>query len=65
MPAQTTGFLYADLARVLPLVQALGPLLGLTLPPAPAVDLGALKTLTAFSTRAGDESTYTVFLAVG
>lgn len=64
MPGQTTGFLYADLARVLPLVQALGPLLGLALPAGPKVDLGALKTLTAYSTRAGDESTYTVFLEV-
>ena len=64
MPAQTTGFLYADLVRVLPLVQALGPLLGLALPAGPKVDLGALKTLTAYRTRAGDESTYTVFLEV-
>ena len=64
MPAQTTGFLYADLARVLPLARALGPLLGLALPVGPKVDLSALKTLTAYSTRAGDESTYTVFLEV-
>ena len=64
MPSQTTGFLYANLARSLPLVQAIGPLLGLKLPALGATDLSALKTLTAYATRVGDESAFTVFLEV-
>jgi hypothetical protein len=63
MPAQTTGFLYVNLATSLPLVQALGPMVGLKLPAGAAkADLGALKTLTAFGTRNGDETTFSVFL---
>ena len=64
MPAQTTGFLYVNLTSSLPLVRALGPLLGLKLPEAQQADLSALKTLTAFGTRAGEESTFTVFLEI-
>jgi hypothetical protein len=62
MPARTTGFLYVNLATSLPLVQALGPMLGLKLPV--QADLGALKTLTAFGTRNGADSTFSVFLEV-
>jgi hypothetical protein len=61
MPAETTGFLYVNLAAALPLVQALGPALGLKLP---ATDLSALTSLTAFGTRDGDDSTFSVFLGV-
>jgi hypothetical protein len=61
MPAETTGFLYVNLAAALPLVQALGPALGLKLP---AADLSALTSLTAFGTRDGDDSTFSVFLGV-
>jgi hypothetical protein len=64
MPSQTVGFLYVNLASALPLVQTVGPLLGLKLPPALQTDVGALKTLTAYGTRAGDESSFTVFLQV-
>jgi hypothetical protein len=65
MPAETTGFLYVNLASSLPLIQALGPLVGLKLPPGGGqADLGALKTLTAFGTRAGEDTTFTVFLEV-
>lgn len=65
MPAQTTGFLFVNLTSSLPLVRALGPLLGLKLPAeAQQADLSALKTLTAFGTRAGEESTFTVFLEI-
>jgi hypothetical protein len=65
MPAQTTGFLYANLATALPLVQAFGPMVGLKLPAGAAqADLGALKTLTAFGTRTGEEATFSVFLEV-
>lgn len=65
MPDRTTGFLYVNLASALPLVQLLGPMLGLQLPAGGTTDLGALKTLTAYGTRAGDEATFTAFLAVG
>jgi hypothetical protein len=64
MPAETTGFLYVDLATSLPLVRALGPMVGLKLPGAAQADLGALKTLTAFGTRNGEETTFSVFLEV-
>jgi hypothetical protein len=64
MPNQTTGFLYVNLERSLPLVQALGPLLGLKLPVGATTDVGALRTLTAYGTRLGDESTFTVFLDI-
>jgi len=60
MPAETTGFLYVNLASSLPLVQAFGPMVGLKLP----ADLGALKTLTAFGTRNGEDTTFSVFLEV-
>jgi len=64
MPSQTTGFLYVNLASALPLVQILGPLLGLTLPTGATANLGALKTLTAYGTRVGEDATFTVFLEV-
>jgi hypothetical protein len=65
MPAETTGFLYVNLATSLPLVQALGPLVGLKLPAGGSrADLGPLKTLTAFGTREGEDTTFTVFLEV-
>jgi hypothetical protein len=65
MPSQTTGFLYANLASAVPIVRTLGPLLGLTLPAGlSTTDLSALKALSAYGTRAGDESTFTVFLEV-
>jgi len=62
MPAQTTGFLYVNLASSLPIVQALGPMLGLTLPKG---DVSALKTFTAFGTRDGEEAGFSAFLQVG
>jgi hypothetical protein len=65
MPSQTTGFLYVNLERSLPLVQAIGPLLGLKLPTVATSNLEALKSLTAFGTRVGDEATFTVFVDVG
>ena len=64
MPSETTGFVYANLATAVPFVRTIAPLLGLTLPDLGTVDLGALKSLTAFGTRAGDESTFTVFLDI-
>lgn len=65
MPSETTGFLYVNVARVLPLVQLAAPLLGLHLPTGALADAGALKSLTAYGTRAGAESSYTAFLAIG
>jgi hypothetical protein len=64
MPAQTTGFLYVNLASALPLLQTVGPFLGLKLPATLQTDAGALRTLTAYGTRTGDEAAFTVFLQV-
>jgi hypothetical protein len=64
MPDQTTGFLYVNLATSLPLVQALGPMLGVKLPTGSQADLSAFKTLTAFGTRNGEDTTFSVFLEV-
>jgi hypothetical protein len=64
MPAQTTGFLYVNLASALPLLQTVGPLLGLNLPATLQTDAGALRTLIAYGTRSGDEAGATVFLQV-
>jgi hypothetical protein len=64
MPAATTGFVYANLADAIPLVQAFGPLLGLKLPQPLQGDLSALRTLTAFGTRTGAEQSLTVYLQV-
>jgi hypothetical protein len=64
MPAQTTGFLYVNLASTLPLVQMLAPFLGLTLPAGSTTDLSALQTLTAYGTRTGDDATFRVFLEI-
>ena len=64
MPAQTTGFLYVNLASTLPFVQMLAPFLGLTLPAGSTTDLSALQTLTAYGTRTGDEATFRVFLEI-
>src|SRR5436190_4558973 len=57
MPQQTTGFVYANLARALPLVALLAPGGGLG-------DLSALQSLTAYGTRDGADSSYTAFLGV-
>jgi len=64
MPAETTGFLYVDLASGLPLLQTVGPFLGLSLPPTLRTDAGAMRTLTAYGTRNGDEAAFTLFVQV-
>jgi hypothetical protein len=64
MPAQTTGFLYVNLASALPLLQTIGPFLGLNVPATLQTDAGALRSLIAYGTRSGDEAGATVFLQV-
>jgi hypothetical protein len=64
MPGATTGFLYVNAKDTLPVVQALGPLLGLRLPPALQGDLSALRTVTAYGTRAGAQQSFRVSLQV-
>jgi hypothetical protein len=64
MPAETTGFLYVNLASALPLVRMVAPLLGLQLPPALSGDLSALRSLIAYGTRSGDEAGLTALLQV-
>ena len=63
MPAETTGFLYVNLAASLPLLQLIAPALGLTLP-AGAPDASSLRTWTAYGTRADDQAAFTAFLNV-
>ena len=65
LPAETTGFVYANVASALPLVKLAAPLLGVALPPGLLTDAGAVKTLIAFGTRNGDESAVTAFLQLG
>jgi hypothetical protein len=57
MPQQTTGFAYANLKEALPLLSALAPRAGLG-------DDEALRSLTAYGTRSGADSSYTLFLEV-
>ena len=64
MPDKTTGFLYVNLASALPLLQTVGPFLGLSLPPTLETDAGALRSLIAYGTRSGDEAGLTAFLQV-
>jgi hypothetical protein len=64
MPAQTTGFLYVNLASALPLLETIGPFLGLNLPSTLQTDAKPLRTLTAYGTRNGDEAGFTLFLQV-
>lgn len=65
MPGATTGFLYVNVPSVLPLVQLAAPLLGLQLPAGFPGDVAALKSLSAYGTRMGTESSYSAFLAIG
>jgi hypothetical protein len=65
MPSQTTGFVYVNVASVLPLVRLAAPLLGLQLPAGFPADVSALKSLSAYGTRTGADSSYSAFLAVG
>ncbi|MEN3340617.1 MAG: hypothetical protein V7644_21 [Actinomycetota bacterium] len=55
LPQQTTGFVYANLKDALPLLRAAAPRSGLG-------DVGALRSLTAYGTRSGADSSYTLFL---
>jgi hypothetical protein len=63
MPDRTTGFAYVDLKDALPMLEGLASLAGAS--PAAGVDLGALRTLTAFGAGAsGGVERFTVFLEV-
>jgi hypothetical protein len=65
MPSLTTGFVYVNLPSVLPIVQLAAPLLGLHLPAGFQDAAASLKSLTAWGTRTGAESSYSALLAVG
>jgi hypothetical protein len=65
MPSRTTGFLYANVASLLPLAQLVAPLVGIDLPAGARAGAGSVKTLTAWGTRAGADSSYTARLAIG
>ena len=59
-PGQTNGFVYVNLKDALPLVQAFGPMAGITVPSG----LDALQTFTAFGGSSGRLTTGTVFLEI-
>ena len=66
MPSRTTGFLYANVASLLPLVAARGAARRHRPPGRRACRRrGRSKTLTAWGTRAGADSSYSAFLAIG
>jgi hypothetical protein len=65
MPAETNGFVYVDLAKSLPLVEGLAGLMGATLPAGIQGDLAPLHSVVAYATTSGDETSFTVFVAIG
>ncbi len=64
MPAATNGFVYVNLHDALPLVEGLAGLMGAKLPAGIQTDLTPLQSLTAYATTSGDETSFTVFVAV-
>ena len=64
MPAATNGFVYVNLHDALPLVEGLAGLMGAKLPAGIQADLAPLQSLTAYATTSGDETSFTVFLAI-
>jgi hypothetical protein len=65
IPDKTTGFVWVDTKDTLPFVQAFAPLLGIKLPASLQGNLSALRTVTAYGSRSGDESHYFVQLQIG
>ncbi len=64
MPAETNGFVYVNLAKSLPLVEGLAGLMGAKLPAGIQGDLAPLHSVVAYAATSGDETSFTVFLAV-
>jgi hypothetical protein len=64
MPAETNGFVYVDLAKSLPLVEGLAGLMGAKLPAGIQDDLAPLHSIVAYATTSGDETSFTVFVAI-
>jgi hypothetical protein len=65
MPAQTNGFVYVNLKDTLPLVEGLAGLMGAKLPTGLQDNLAPLQTATAYATTSGDETSFTVYVAIG
>ncbi len=65
MPAETNGFVYVDLAKSLPLVEGLAGMMGAKLPAGIQDDLAPLHSVVAYATTSGDETSFTVFVAIG
>jgi hypothetical protein len=64
MPAETNGFVYVNLHDALPLVEGLAGLMGAKLPAGIQADLTPLQSLTAYAATSGDETSFTVFVAI-
>ena len=65
MPDRTTGFVYANLAEGLPLVEALADLTGKPLPAGLATNLRPLRTLVAYAGADKGGTPFGAFLRVG
>jgi len=65
MPAETNGFVYVDLAKSLPLVEGLAGMMGAKLPAGIQDDLAPLHSVVGYATTSGDETSFTVFVAIG
>src|SRR5262249_37772157 len=65
LPDRTTGFVYANLAEGLPLVEALADLTGKPLPADVVANLGPLRTLVAYAGAEKGGTPFGAFLRVG
>jgi len=65
MPAETNGFVYANLKTALPLVEGLVSMVGKGLPTGTQANLAALQTVTGYATATGDELHFSLFVQIG
>ena len=64
LPDQTNGFVYLDLKDAIPLLESLVQLGGVRAPPEVSDNLRPLQSFTAWSTRDGDVTKFTLFLEI-
>lgn len=64
MPDSTNGFLYLSLKDAVPLVESLAQLSGTQLPAKVTDNLKPLRTLNAWATTSGNDSSFTLFVEI-